>query len=115
MSSEQSAKPIPAGLSGAMTRFRIMAVWAGVMSLLLWFVYMPIKYIFNDAALTEKVIWITIVHGFTYPIYVLAAFHYSIKARKSLITTLLFIAAGTLPVASFIAERRALAEFKARA
>ena len=114
MSSEQKPQSTPPGLSGAMARFRIMAVWAGVMSLLLWFVYMPIKYIFNDLALSEKVLWITIVHGFTYPIYVLAAFHYCIKARKSLITTLLFIAAGTLPVASFIAERRALAEFKAR-
>lgn len=102
-------------LNGAMVRFRIMALWAGVMSLLLWFVYMPIKYIFKDLTLSNQVIWITIVHGFTYPIYVLAAFHYCIKTHKSLLTTLLFIAAGTLPVASFIAERRALAEFKTRA
>ena len=103
------------GLAGAMFRFRIMAMWAGVMSLLLWFIDLPVKYIWPDSALHDWVIWIPIVHGFTYPIYVLAAFHYCIKARKSLPTTVMFILAGTLPVASFIAERRAVDEFKARA
>jgi integral membrane protein len=104
----------PAGLEGAMTRFRIMAMWAGVMSILLWFVDLPVKYIWPDSTLHDIVKWVPIVHGFTYPIYVLAAFLYCIKARKSLTTTVLFILAGTLPIASFIAERRALAEFKAR-
>ncbi len=104
----------PKGLESAMVRFRIMAVWAGVMSILLWFVDLPVKYIWPDSTLHDIVKWVPIVHGFTYPIYVLAAFHYCIKARKSLTTTVLFILAGTLPIASFIAERRALAEFKAR-
>jgi integral membrane protein len=104
----------PQGLEGAMSRFRIMAMWAGVMSLLLWFVDLPIKYIWPDSTIHNWVKWIPIVHGFTYPIYVLAAFLYCIKARKSLTTTVLFILAGTLPIASFIAERRAVAEFKAR-
>lgn len=105
----------PKGLAGAMLRFRIMALWAGVMSILLWFVDLPVKYIWPDSTLHDIVKWVPIVHGFTYPIYVLAAFHYCIKARKSLTTTVIFILAGTLPVASFIVERRALAEFKARA
>ena len=73
--------PRQAALSGAMTRFRIMAIYAGVMSLLLWFVSIPT--------------------------------HYCIKARKSLVSTILLILAGTLPVASFVAERRAIKEFKA--
>ena len=105
----------PKGLESAMRRYRVMAIWAGVMSLLLWFVDLPIKYIWPNSSLHNAVVWIPIVHGFTYPIYVLAAFHYCIKARKSLATTVAFILAGTLPVASFIAERRAIAEFKARA
>lgn len=103
------------GLEGAMFRFRIMAMWAGVMSILLWFVDLPVKYIWPDSTLHDIVKWVPIVHGFTYPIYVLAAFHYCIKARKSLTTTVIFILAGTLPIASFIAERRAIAEFKTRA
>jgi len=105
----------PQDLTGTIIRFRIMAMWAGVMSLLLWFIDLPVKYIWPDSTLHDWVIWIPIVHGFTYPIYVLAAFHYCIKARKSLPTTVMFILAGTLPVASFIAERRAIAEFKTRA
>jgi len=59
----------------------------------------------------EYVSWISLVHGFTYPIYVFAAFHYCLKAGKSLKSTVLFILAGTLPIASFVAERRALREF----
>ncbi len=114
MSTAQTAGN-PKGLEGAMIRFRIMAMWAGVMSILLWFVDLPVKYIWPDSTLHDIVKWVPIVHGFTYPIYVLAAFHYCIKARKSLTTTVIFILAGTLPIASFIAERRALAEFKARA
>ena len=31
-----------------MGRFRIMALVAGVMSLLLWFVYMPVKYLLDN-------------------------------------------------------------------
>ena len=102
--------PRQAALNGAMIRFRIMAIYAGVMSLLLWFVSIPIHYlIFKDAY--EYVSWISLLHGFTYPIYVFAAFHYCLKAGKSLKSTVLLILAGTLPVASFIAERRALREF----
>jgi hypothetical protein len=43
--------------------------------------------------------------------YVFAAFHYCLKAGKSFKSTVLLILAGTLPVASFVAERRALREF----
>jgi hypothetical protein len=43
----------------------------------------------------------------------LAAFFYCLKARKSLNATILFILAGTLPIASFVAERRALKDFQA--
>jgi len=104
--------PRQAALSGAMTRFRIMAIYAGVMSLLLWFISIPTHYlIFKDAY--QYLSWISLLHGFTYPIYVLAAFHYCIKARKSLTSTILLILAGTLPIASFVAERRAVKEFKA--
>lgn len=100
------------GIAKARFRFRVMAIWAGVMSLLLWFVDLPIKYLLHDPSLHSKVVWIPIVHGFTYPIYVLAAFNYCLKSRKSFLTTIGFILAGTLPIASFIAERKALNESK---
>jgi integral membrane protein len=103
--------PRQAALNGAFTRFRIMAIYCGVMSLLLWFVDVPTHYLIFKSS-HHFFTWIALVHGFTYPIYVLAAFHYCLKARKSLWHTLIFILAGTLPVASFIAERRAVKEFK---
>ena len=92
-------------MNGVITRFRIMAIWAGVMSLLLWFIYMPAKYLVSDESFYERFIWIPIVHGFSYPIYLLAALNLCIMKRKSLISTCLFLLAGTLPVASIWIER----------
>ena len=93
-------------MNGVILRFRVMAIWAGVMSLLLWFIYMPAKYLISDATFYERFIWIPIVHGFTHPIYLLAALHLCIAQRKSLIRTGLFLLAGTLPVASIWIERK---------
>ena len=92
-------------MNGVIKRFRIMAIWAGVLSLLLWFIYMPAKYLVSDESFYERFIWIPIVHGITYPIYLLAALHLCIMKRKSLISTCLFLLAGTLPVASIWIER----------
>jgi integral membrane protein len=86
--------------------FRFWALWAGVMSLLLWFVYMPAKYLAADKSFYEQFIWIPIVHGFTYPVYLLAALALCLVKRKSLLSTGLFLLAGTLPVASIWIERR---------
>ena len=96
-------------MSGVIIRFRVMAIWAGAMSLLLWFAYMPAKYLakyfISDPTFYEQFIWIPIVHGITYPIYLLAALHLCFKQRKSLLATALFLLAGTLPVASIWIER----------
>jgi len=86
--------------------FRFWALWAGAMSLLLWFVYMPAKYLVSDKSFYEQFIWIPIVHGFTYPVYLLAALILCVAKRKSLLSTGLFLLAGTLPVASIWIERR---------
>jgi integral membrane protein len=96
-------------LTGALKRFRVMAFVSGVMSLLLWFIYVPIGQ-FASLDLKEKFILIPLVHGYTYPFYVFTALHLSVKARYSLKKMIIFILAGTLPVASFIAERRAVKE-----
>ena len=97
---------------GAMLRFSFMAKASGVMSLLLWFLYLPARHLLTNQSLYTHVRFIALVHGFIYPVYVLAAFHYCLKMRKPLMTTIFYILAGTLPVASFIADRRALAEYK---
>lgn len=93
-------------MKSAVLRFRVMAIIAGLMSLLLWFVYMPVKYIFDAPELHSSIIWIPMVHGYLYPIYILTAIQFATKARWPIMKMLGLILAGTLPVASLIAERR---------
>ncbi|MEY4282513.1 MAG: hypothetical protein RL467_69 [Actinomycetota bacterium] len=93
-------------MKSAVLRFRVMAIIAGIMSLLLWFVYMPVKYIFDAPELHSSIIWIPMVHGYLYPIYILTAIQFATKARWPIMKMLGLILAGTLPVASLIAERR---------
>ena len=106
---EMSDQENQLNLTGALKRFRVMAFVSGVMSLLLWFIYVPIGQ-FASLDLKEKFILIPLVHGYTYPFYVFTALHLSVKARYSLKKMIIFILAGTLPVASFIAESRAVKE-----
>ena len=98
-------------MKSAILRFRVMAVIAGVMSLLLWFVYMPIKYIFEAPDLHSSVIWIPMVHGYLYPIYILTAIQFATKARWPIVKMLGLILAGTLPIASLLAERRVVRRY----
>ena len=98
-------------MKSAVKRFQVMAIIAGVMSLLLWFVYMPIKYIFDAPNLHSAIIWIPMVHGYVYPIYILTAISFSTKARWPIMKMLGLILAGTLPVASLIAERRVVRRY----
>ena len=93
-------------MKSAVLRFRIMAIICGVLSLMLWFFYMPAKYGFHLERTQPNIIWITQIHGALYIFYVLAALQLSVKMRKSMTGLIWMILAGTLPVASFILERR---------
>jgi integral membrane protein len=98
-------------MSGAVKRFRVMAQIAGVMSLLLWFVDLPVAYLFNNEDWKSKVAWIPFVHGWVYAAYLLTALQFSVKARWELRRVIWLALAGTLPVASFIAERRIVKQY----
>ncbi len=98
-------------MSGAIMRFRIMALVAGVMSLLLWFVDVPVAYIFKIEDWKSKIEWIPFVHGWVYATYVLTAIQFATKARWSYKKMLWLILAGTLPIASFVAERRVVRQY----
>ncbi len=93
-------------MSGTIKRYRFMAIFSGVMSLLLWFVELPVKHLLHNDSLATSLTWIPIVHGYTYPLYVLAAINFGLKARIPLKNLLFYILAGTLPIASLIVERR---------
>ena len=98
-------------MKSAVKRFQVMAIIAGVMSLLLWFGYMPAKYVIDSPNLLSKLTWIPMVHGYLYPIYILTAISFSTKARWPIFKMLGLILAGTLPVASLIAERRVVRRY----
>ena len=98
-------------MKSSLMRFRVMAVVSGVMSLLLWFVYMPIKYLFGLPDLHNAIMWIPMVHGYLYPIYILTALQFSVKERWPLMKMLGLLLAGTLPVASLIVERRVVRRY----
>lgn len=93
-------------MKSVLLRFRVMAIIAGVMSLLLWFVDLPVAYLLDNADLKAKVAWIPFVHGWVYLVYVLTAIQFAVKNRWPIFKMLGLILAGTLPVASLIAERR---------
>ena len=94
-----------------LARFRIMAILAGVMSLLLWFVDLPVAYLLNNEEWKSKVEWIPFVHGWIYAVYVLTALQFSVKLKWPLSRVLLLILAGTLPIASLVAERRIVKQY----
>ncbi|MEY4279936.1 MAG: hypothetical protein RL313_199 [Actinomycetota bacterium] len=94
-----------------LARFRIMAILAGVMSLLLWFVDLPVAYLLNNQEWKSKVEWIPFVHGWIYAVYVLTALQFSVKVKWPLSRVLLLILAGTLPIASLVAERRIVKQY----
>jgi integral membrane protein len=54
---------------------------------------------------------VPLVHGYLYPIYILTAIQLAAVARFPLKRMFGFILAGTLPVASLIAERRVVKQY----
>jgi integral membrane protein len=98
-------------MSGAIKRYRVMALMAGVMSLLLWFVEIPVAYLFNNEDWKAAVAWIPFVHGWVYAVYVLVAIQFSVKARWPMKKMIWLILAGTLPIASIAAERRVVRQY----
>jgi integral membrane protein len=98
-------------MKSSLARFRVMAIIAGVMSLLLWFVDLPVAYLFNNPEWKAAVAWIPFVHGWVYFAYVIVALQFSVKAKWPIRKILGLLLAGTLPVASLIAERRVVRRY----
>jgi integral membrane protein len=98
-------------MKSSLVRFRVMAIVAGVMSLLLWFVDLPVVYLFDNPDWKAAVAWIPFVHGWIYFAYVIVALQFSVKAKWPISKILWLLLAGTLPVASLIAERRVVRSY----
>ena len=97
--------------TAVLTRFRLMAILCGVNLLLLIFGYMPAKYLFDAVETNKWLISIPIAHGYLYIVYILTALQIGVQKKMSLPIILALIAAGTLPFASFVAERRLVKKY----
>lgn len=99
------------GLSGAFLRYRILAFTTGVLLVLLCFVAIPLKYFAHDRG---PVAVIGTAHGFLFMVYLVTALDLGIRLRWPWLKLGLVMLAGTVPFASFVAERRAHADVQAR-
>ncbi|GAA3864556.1 DUF3817 domain-containing protein [Saccharothrix violaceirubra] len=96
-------------MSGALSRFRVMAYVVGVGLLGLVFA-MLVKYLGDNPGMMAVV---GPVHGFLYAVYLVAAVDLALKGRWSLKGTALVLVAGTIPFVSFYAERKVVDSVRA--
>ena len=97
-------------MKATVTRFRIMAIVCGV-NLILLVIYMIAKYAFNAFDKSNPFIFIPIAHGYFYIVYILTVLQLAVQKRMSFALMLALVAAGTIPVASFIAERKIVKKY----
>ncbi|MCC2309701.1 DUF3817 domain-containing protein [Cellulomonas chengniuliangii] len=119
------AGPVPADArvakqQGALGRYRAMA-WITGVTLLVFSVELLLKYLFRvngvDADGSPNGVlgsWIGFVHGWIYVLYLAAVVDLWSKMRWRMSRLLALALAGTVPVMSFVLERRVHAEASAR-
>jgi integral membrane protein len=83
--------------------YRVFAYVTGVGLLLLVGYAMPMKYFAGDPG---PVAVIGMLHGFLYMAYIVVTLVLAERARFTPLFALLVLLAGTIPVCSFIAERK---------
>ena len=88
-------------MRAALIRYRVMAYVTGVFLLLLC-LNMILKYLLDQKGLGD---WIPIGHGWLYMVYVAVAVDLWFRTRLDVTRTVFVVLAGTIPFASFFAER----------
>jgi integral membrane protein len=95
----------------ALRNYRIAAWVTGIGLLILVFVAMPLKYFFGQPA---PVAIVGVTHGFLYMIYIVCTLLLAERCRWKPLDALVILVAGTIPLASFVAERRVTARVRER-
>lgn len=89
-----------------LTAFRVLALTVGVMLLLL-VASMVVKYGFDEPGLVEVV---SPIHGFVYFVYLVVALALGRRVHWRPVRILGVLLAGTVPLLSFVVERRVTRE-----
>ena len=87
----------------ALRAYRIAAWVTGTGLVILVFVAMPLKYFFGQPLLVSVV---GMLHGFFYMGYIVVTLLLAERCRWRPFDALVILLAGTIPLASFFAERR---------
>jgi integral membrane protein len=90
-------------MTAALVRYRVVAYIVGVLLLVLVGIAMPLKHFADQPTLVAVV---GPIHGFVYMVYLVVAFDLAVRAKWTFLRTLVILLAGTIPVMSFVAERK---------
>jgi integral membrane protein len=90
--------------------YRVMAWVTGTGLVILVFVAMPLKYFFGQPMLVSIV---GMLHGFFYMAYIVCTLVLAERCRWRPLDALVILLCGTIPLASFFAERRVTARVRA--
>lgn len=90
-------------LKSRVMRYRIVAYTVGTALVLLVFVGIPLQvWAHNDVL--EKIVGT--LHGFLYIVYAILSLELAFRYRFSPLRTVLSVAAGLIPILTFVAERK---------
>jgi integral membrane protein len=95
----------------ALLRYRIMAYLVGTLLVVLVGVGLPLKYLGNNDIV---VLWTAIPHGWLYMLLLITAIDLGRRAQWSPWRLLAIALAGTIPFLSFVAERSATRDVRAK-
>lgn len=98
-------------MRSALTRYRVMAYIVGTLLIVLVCIGMPLKYWGGDDRLVTVA---GIAHGWLYMTLLITAIDLGRRARWSWTRLLLIALAGTIPFMSFVAERSATRDVRAK-
>ena len=87
----------------ALRNYRVAAWVTGIGLLVLVFIAMPLKYFFGEP---RPVALVGMLHGFLYMAYIVCTLILAERCRWRPLDAVVILLAGTIPIASFVAERQ---------
>ena len=90
-------------IATALRNYRVAAWVTGVGLLVLVFIAMPLKYFFGEP---RPVALVGMMHGFLYMAYIVCTLILAERCRWRPLDAVVILLAGTIPIASFVAERQ---------
>ncbi|MDF3051138.1 MAG: rane protein [Pseudonocardia sp.] len=90
-------------IATALRNYRVAAWVTGIGLLVLVFVAMPLKYFLGEP---RPVAVVGMLHGFLYMAYIVCTLILAERTRWRPLEAVVILLAGTIPIASFVAERQ---------